>query len=321
MFDHRFVHSIAVDLLRQPDVTGRAVGADELFQVQMVQSLLDGNYEGDVTIGELRDKGSFGIGTIQGLDGELVVVDGDFWNIDIEGASRLATDDQHVPFAVLTDLQVDVTIDLPSRMTKEQVQERIHEVLDDPGGIYAVRFDGRFEHVQFRSVRHQEPPYRPFAEVLETDQQIFERSGLDAVMVGFHFPDRAEGVNFPGWHFHMVDASRSTGGHVYDFVLEHATVGVGRMRRVHLELPERGLADVLALDEAERRAQVSLMREGPATPAEMASRLGTDPAEATESLDRLVERGFADLEEGTTRYRPHLGRSRTARLPAALDDL
>ncbi len=321
MFDHRFVHSIAVDLLRQPEVTSRAVGADELFQVQMVQSLLDGNYDGDVTIGELRDKGSFGIGTIQGLDGELVVVDGEFWNIDIDGRSRLAADDQRVPFAVLTDLKVDVTIELPSRTTKDEVQEHVHSVLDDPTGIYAVRFDGRFEHVQFRSVRHQEPPYRPFAEVLETDQQIFERSGLDAVMVGFHFPDHAEGVNFPGWHFHMVDSSRSTGGHVYDFVLEHATVGVGRMRRVHLELPERGLSDVLALDDAERLAQVSLMREGPATAPEMAVRLGTGADEARGSLDRLVERGFADLDEGVARYRAHLGRSRTARLPAALDDL
>lgn len=325
MFDYRFVHSLAVDLLRRDDVAARTVAPDELFQVQMVQSLLDGNYEGDVTVGELRDKGSFGIGTLQGLDGELVVVDGEFWNVDVDGRTRLATDDQRVPFTVLTDLHAEVSLELPGRTARPQVEARVLEALADPDGIYAVRVDGRFAAVEFRSVAHQEPPYRPFAEVLETDQRIFERTGLDAVMVGFYFPDRAAGVNLPGWHFHMVADDRSTGGHVYDFTLDGATVGAGRIERVHLELPERGMADVLGLDEAERTVHVSLVREGGGTADEVAARLGLDPDAARTRLDRLVQRGFVDAfddaDHPSPRYVAHLRRTRASHLPAALDGL
>jgi acetolactate decarboxylase len=329
VFDYRFVHSLAVDLLRRDDVAARAVAPDELFQVQMVQSLLDGNYDGDVTVGELRDKGSFGIGTLQGLDGELVIVDGEFWNVDVEGRTRQATDDQRVPFTVLTDLRPEVTVDLPGPLARAEVERAILDALADPDGIYAVRVDGRFTEVGFRSVAHQDPPYRPFAEVLETDERIFERSDLDAVMVGFYFPDRAAGVNLPGWHFHMIATDRTTGGHVYDFTLEAATVQAGRIERVHLELPERGMADVLGLDEAERTAQLTLVRDGAGTAAQVAERLGIDVAAARQRLDRLVQRGFVDVEDAPGRdadlddptYRPHLRRTKTSRLPAALDGL
>src|SRR5690606_41283338 len=49
-------------------------------------------------------KGDFGIGTLQGLDGELIVVDGEFWNVDFDGDAHLAPPDAKVPFAVLVDL-------------------------------------------------------------------------------------------------------------------------------------------------------------------------------------------------------------------------
>ena len=45
---------------------------DTLFQVSAINALLAGVYDGDVTFEELSERGDFGLGTFQALDGEMV---------------------------------------------------------------------------------------------------------------------------------------------------------------------------------------------------------------------------------------------------------
>jgi hypothetical protein len=76
-----------------------------------------------------------------------------------------------------------------------------------------VRIDGRFELVRARSVPRQEPPYRPLTEVV-ADQRVFELTAIDGTMLGFRFPDYAEGIEVSGWHLHFISSDHSRGGHV-----------------------------------------------------------------------------------------------------------
>ena len=48
----------------------------EIYQTSTMGALLNGVYEGDVTIRELLRHGDFGLGTFNGLDGEMLVLDG-----------------------------------------------------------------------------------------------------------------------------------------------------------------------------------------------------------------------------------------------------
>lgn len=48
----------------------------KLFQHNTLAALMSGLYEGTLTIGELLKKGNFGIGTLSGINGELIVLDG-----------------------------------------------------------------------------------------------------------------------------------------------------------------------------------------------------------------------------------------------------
>ena len=50
--------------------------AAEVYQTSTIAALLDGIYDGDVTIAELLTHGDFGLGTFNHLDGEMVVLDG-----------------------------------------------------------------------------------------------------------------------------------------------------------------------------------------------------------------------------------------------------
>ena len=44
---------------------------NEVFQTGLMSQLLDGIYDGDMTIGELLGHGNFGVGTFDGLDGKF----------------------------------------------------------------------------------------------------------------------------------------------------------------------------------------------------------------------------------------------------------
>ena len=58
-----------------------AQAANELYQFSTINALLQGVYDGELTIKDLKKQGSFGIGTLNGLDGELIGLDGDYYQV------------------------------------------------------------------------------------------------------------------------------------------------------------------------------------------------------------------------------------------------
>src|SRR5262249_32765361 len=82
----------------------KALGLDHatLFQVSTSGALVQGVYKGAVTVGELKTHGDFGLGTFEGLDGEMVALDGHFYQVHSDGRVTQPTDTAPVPFAVVT---------------------------------------------------------------------------------------------------------------------------------------------------------------------------------------------------------------------------
>lgn len=58
---------------------------DVLFQTSTIDALLAGVYDGEITFKELKEHGDFGLGTFNGLDGEMVGLDGNFYKIKVDG--------------------------------------------------------------------------------------------------------------------------------------------------------------------------------------------------------------------------------------------
>ena len=54
---------------------------DVLYQTSTINALLEGVYDGDITFHELKEHGDFGLGTFHALDGEMVALDGNFYQI------------------------------------------------------------------------------------------------------------------------------------------------------------------------------------------------------------------------------------------------
>src|SRR4029077_12784405 len=84
-----------------------------LFQVSTSTALVKGVYKGVVTVGDLKQHGHFGLGTFDGLDGEMLALDGHFYQVRGNGKVTEPGDDAKAPFAVVTAFrpQRESTID------------------------------------------------------------------------------------------------------------------------------------------------------------------------------------------------------------------
>lgn len=213
---------------------------DAAFQTSTIAALLDGAYDGDLTFGELALHGDFGLGTLQGLDGEMVALDGRFFVARVDGRVSQVPEETKTPFAVVVPWESDGHFSLKAIGSLEELCAELDRSIGHKTDIVAVRVDGLFARVKARSVAKQSPPYPPLSEVT-AHQTVFEWSDLEGTLVGFRFPDAARGYEMVGYHFHFLSNDRLRGGHVLDCVMPGGTVQYHRPHRLHVELPE-GLA-------------------------------------------------------------------------------
>ncbi len=211
--------------------------AHEIYQSSTMTALLDGVYDGGLTYGELARHGDFGLGTFNELDGEMVAVDGRFFQLRSDGTASPVTPDERTPFAAVTFFRGDVTVALDGPLDLAAVEARLDDVLPSANLFYAVRIDGRFRAVTTRTVARQHRPYRPLVDVTrtQTEATVVDVSGTVA---GFRAPAYAQGLTVAGYHLHFIDDDRLRGGHVLDLVLERGTVRADRDADLHVELPD-----------------------------------------------------------------------------------
>ena len=78
----------AATLRRSHGMDPRQCAADDVtHQLQLAHVLLDGGYEGVATLEEALAGGDHGLGTVERLNGELVVVDGQPLRVDWHGVA------------------------------------------------------------------------------------------------------------------------------------------------------------------------------------------------------------------------------------------
>jgi acetolactate decarboxylase len=187
---------------------------DQLYQTSTITALLAGVYDGDLTCGELLEKGDIGLGTFNALNGEMIVLDGEVYQVPITGVPVVVADDTLTPFAAVTPFDVDVTLTSTEPMDLDQLKAFITANLPNDQLPYAIRIEGTFSAMTTRSVPAQTRPYQPLLEVVRAGQVTFDLQDVTGTVVGFYLPQYAAGVNVAGYHFHFLTADRQAGGHV-----------------------------------------------------------------------------------------------------------
>ncbi len=101
----------------------------EVYQTSTMGALLDGVYDGDVTIRELLEHGDFGLGTFNGLDGEMLVLDGVCYQLRGDGSAQPAEPDQCTPFAVVTWFDADRSFEVSAARRPRRTQSADRRVV------------------------------------------------------------------------------------------------------------------------------------------------------------------------------------------------
>lgn len=212
---------------------------EAVYQVSLLQSLTEGDFEGSVPVGDLKRHGDTGIGTFDGLNGELVMLDGEVWQAAGDGSVNLMEDTATIPFGNVTFLDSDETLDVSGAESFEALLKQLNGRVAELGinYFYAVRIDGTFDKMNVRSEHKQEKPYPTIVEALAVDQTFFDLEEVEGSMVGMYCPPYAADMNSAGWHFHFVTADRSQGGHVLDCVVSKATATIDQTKEFDLALP------------------------------------------------------------------------------------
>ena len=207
-----------------------------LFQASTIGALLEGSFDGDLTFAELAEHGDLGLGTLNGLDGEMIAIDGEFLRADVDGNLTRIGPQERTPFAVVTEFEPTVEGEITAGLDHESILAALDSLARPGTSSFAVRLDGVFATVRARSVPRQLPPYRALAEVV-ADQHVFELTDVEGTMVGFRFPAYVEGIEVAGYHLHFLSADRSRGGHVLDSRSSGLRARIDPSNDLHVELP------------------------------------------------------------------------------------
>jgi acetolactate decarboxylase len=236
VLDERWIKSLHVETLRESELhAGREPHV--LFQASTIAALLEGAYEGDLSFAELAEHGDLGLGTLDGLDGEMIALEGRFYRADVDGDVTAVAAETKTPFAVVAGFMPSLDVEVDGPLEHDDLLAELERLIPIDTASCAIRIDGRFELLRARSVPRQRPPYRPLTEVV-AEQHVFELTDVNGTMLGFRFPDYAEGIEVSGYHLHFISEDRNRGGHV----LGSRAGGPLRVRidpssDLHVELP------------------------------------------------------------------------------------
>jgi acetolactate decarboxylase len=196
---------------------------DLLYQVSTYTTLSGGGYRGIIPLGELMPHGDLGLGTFEGLDGEMVVVGGEYYQVKADGSVVRPDPSVPVPFAVVTSFDPDLTIRGITAGNLSGFTSSLEARLPSKAVFWAVRMKGTFPYVKARSPPAQAEPYPILTDALK-GQSVFLFHNVSGTVVGFFTPPSATGVDPVGFHLHFITADRRAGGHVLDIATDGAQV-------------------------------------------------------------------------------------------------
>jgi acetolactate decarboxylase len=212
-----------------PNAASPASGsATTVWQLAPAQLLLRGGYDGILPVSEVLRHGNHGLAGADRLDGEMVLVDGQFYQFLASGQVVQPPSTMRLPFAEVTrweggrDVRVQPGLVFPAGMGALAPQ------VPDTNAFYAVRMEGTWDTLVVRTFRAQTRPYPPL-DTATAHQVVDTLVNARGVMVGFRQPPYALPMTLPNYHLHFVTADRSRGGHVLAF----------RSRDVRMQVSER----------------------------------------------------------------------------------
>ncbi|MHB8578667.1 MAG: acetolactate decarboxylase [Ignavibacteriaceae bacterium] len=229
-----FVFSLAYFFLAGKSFPQRNYGT--VFQSAPIISLMGGVMNDNFSVSKMKKMGDFGLGTFNGVDGEMIYLNGVVYRVNSEGIVNIPANSEKVPFVTELFFRADTVIDLNDTLNYSGLDNFIDEALPSKNAIFAVKVIGKFISIQARSEEKQSKPYSSLSDVLK-HQTIFNFKNIEGTMVGFRFPLYMNELNAPGYHFHFLSENKNHGGHVLNLMTKHVKIEIEFVKNFKMRIP------------------------------------------------------------------------------------
>ncbi|MBR0366567.1 MAG: acetolactate decarboxylase [Clostridia bacterium] len=224
-----------------------------MYQVSTLQALVLGYSRTVVTVGELLKHGDTGLGTFEGVGGEMIVTDGHCYCAANDGTVIEASDETGVPFAAVTKMYEGRRLELTRIPDIEELKRRLDIAIEEDFGLnsmHVVRIKGKFNKVSARSESAYKAHHVSLKDILAKSQKDFYFDNTAGTLICVYYPDYMDGINAPGWHLHFVSDDHSCGGHVFDVNIDNAVAEINKINRIDIQLPDEPAFDTYSLKHA-----------------------------------------------------------------------
>lgn len=223
-------------------------GASVMYISNPVVGLLEGLVRSnEVTVGAALAHGDFGLGTLNQLDGELVVLDSKPYQLKADGTVCDVPLDAGTPFICITKFRPEQAIKLElgaaGPLAYDALLAALTAALPSPNLFYAIKVVGEYRTAKARSVKRV-PTRRGEGEAgglrqAAAQQTVFSfEDGGQATLIGFWAPTYVgHSLTVPGFHLHMLSADLTKGGHLLNMDLARGTAWIQPLYAMETELP------------------------------------------------------------------------------------
>ena len=213
---------------------------ETIYQIALLQSLAMGYFDGSISVKDLKTHGDTGIGTFEGLNGEMIVLDGVVYRANQNCEINVMGDKETIPFSNVTFFEKDFSVKLADVADKAAFEKILNEHVDKHGrnSFYMVKVSGTFNEILIRSEAGAKEPYPTLVEALKTQKEITPKN-IKGTIVGLYCPDFMSSLNSTGWHFHFISADKKFGGHVLDLDLKSGEAQFDKTNNFAMGLPTK----------------------------------------------------------------------------------
>ncbi|WP_413628349.1 acetolactate decarboxylase (plasmid) [Fructilactobacillus vespulae] len=211
-----------------------------LFQHGTMQILAEGLLDGTISLKSLLEHGNTGIGTGEGIDGELIILNNVAYRIDTNGKAIKLNDNFMVPFANVNFANYTFL-----KKVKDEPLNHLLSIIEKEikgsNKFFSIKINGCFEEIKTRSAGKSSKPYPSLKEVAKK-QVEFYGSDITGTVVSYHTPKVFQGVGVAGFHSHFLSDDLNFGGHILSAYLNYGVVEIQVMDTFEQHLPNDNLA-------------------------------------------------------------------------------
>lgn len=221
---------------------------NEFFHYSIWTALVNKVYDGTLTAKEAKMHGDIGLGTYNGANGELIMLDNILYQVPSTGEVKSVNDSMRIPYLNATFFNKDYSFEVNEPVNYDSLRKKIQQQFPSRNFFYAFKIHGEFDSLKLGSLRKQEKPYQEGLDSLMPKRPKFDHQNISGTMVGFYCPDFIGDINVAGFHLHFLSDDKKIGGHVMEFRGKSFKVEMDKLSTYRFVLPDTDEFDSVNLE-------------------------------------------------------------------------